>query len=253
MQGTGNDFVFLFKKDLKSPLTKEQVMNICERRTGIGADGLVILNSEKDVDFSWDFYNADGGMVNMCGNAARCAGFLWSEHTGKKQVSFNTKVGTLTSFVDNEKNVEISYVLKPTVIKTIVQPYDGKFNEGLLVDTGVPHCVVQVNDLKEAIGLEKELRPFIFSEEFAEQGANLTFFSVEGSNQISSISYERGVNNFTLSCGTGAMAATFVFLKNQNKNEPVDVVVPGGRLNVKYDNSKVFLKGEANIVYRGYL
>lgn len=260
IQGAGNDFIFVFEKDLPAPLTNEHIVRVCSRRTGAGADGLVLLKESSLNQYSWVFYNADGGEVNMCGNAARCAGWLLSHITNESKTQFQTNVGLVQSELLSDHLVRVFYEMRvPNEFQVIDSPCGGHFEQGFLLDTGVPHCVIPVKNLESVTSLPKsKLKPYIFSNEFGEGGANLTFYEEQqDSNKIRSVSFERGVNDFTLACGTGAIASVAVHLKRQSPSGAVsgavDVHVPGGLLKVELKEKTLFLEGPVTAVYKGYL
>lgn len=248
LQGTGNDFIFLLAKDLEQPLSPKNVENLCSRRTGVGADGVVVVQQKESTQFAWRYLNADGGEVDMCGNAARCMARFVATEFDVSEFSFSTNIGNIQARI--EADPVISYEAQLSVIDTFENICGGEYGSGVFLNTGVPHCVIRVNELSSLQGQEAKLKPFITSPEFGDGGANLTFYS-EKSGELDSVTFERGVNNFTLSCGTGAIASAFVHQGSDNFEQVVKV--PGGRLNVTYNSGRVTLGGPAKYVYKGML
>lgn len=255
-QATGNDFIFIKKSDLKKPLSRTEIENLCSRRFGIGADGLVIIdNDTKDVDFVWDFYNSDGGNAEMCGNAARCATLIYLKENNKSEVRFKTTAGVIHGKGISDSATEVSFSIKDSPLKEISSPCGGLFPVGYLVDTGVPHFVIPTRNPWNLQSQTAQLAPYIFSPEFGSKGANLTFAdltSAEASG-ISAVTLERGVNDFTLSCGTGVIAVGVVLEKLSNKTGWKKILTPGGELNVRTVSGAVTLSGPAQVVYKGIL
>ena len=191
---SGNDFV-IFHSDVKedrSKLAKE----ICHRQDGVGADGLIVIVPHKEYDFEWQFYNSDGSTAEMCGNGSRaCAHYAFTNNLAPKNMSFLTEAGVIHAEVDGD--MVLSELTPPKVLYKAVES-DGK--SWWKIDTGVPHMVrftdnIDEFDLKEA----RELR--------YEHNANINIAFVDGKN-LKVRTYERGVEDETLACGTG-MAACF--------------------------------------------
>ena len=190
----GNDFV-IFHSDIKEDRT-ELAKEICNRQDGIGADGLIVIIPHKDYDFEWQFYNSDGSHADMCGNGSRaCAHYAYSNSLASKNMSFLTGAGVINAQVDG--NMVLSELTPPKILdKTI------KFNSKSwwLIDTGVPHLVYFTQNIEEFdVEEARELR--------YKYNANVNIFFVDGKN-LKVRTYERGVEDETLACGTG-MAACF--------------------------------------------
>lgn len=191
---SGNDFVIfhtLIKKD-RSALAKE----LCNRQEGIGSDGLIVLLPHSEYDFEWQFYNSDGSEAEMCGNGSRaCAHYAFINDLAPRRMRFLTGAGVIEAEVDHE--MVLSELTPPKILdKTIIE--NGK--SWWKLDTGVPHLVHVTDNIKEFdIAEARELRH--------KYNANVNIVSVEGKN-LRVRTYERGVENETLACGTG-MAACF--------------------------------------------
>jgi diaminopimelate epimerase len=148
--------------------------------------------------------------------------------------------------------VEIETTIPAGTIEKKENMFQGKFKEGYFTNTGVPHFVIPVNKIADVLERAQELAPFIFDPAFGFCGFNLTFFASQGENLLDSVTLERGVNDFTLSCGTGVLAAGQVYMYLKKKNTQVQVKTPGGALAVEFvADGKAKLSGEAKLVFEG--
>ncbi|MDB5197278.1 MAG: diaminopimelate epimerase [Flaviaesturariibacter sp.] len=250
-QGTGNDFVILDNRDGRySGLTKTQVKALCDRRFGIGADGLMLLNLHLDYDFEMKYYNADGGESTMCGNGGRClVRFAYDSGIIKSDYRFLAIDGFHEAEIENDQIVS----LKMVDVEGIKQR-GGNF----IVNTGSPHFIHLMNDVMDA-DVYKKGREVRYSKEFAAEGINVNFVEQLGdSDKIIVRTYERGVEDETLSCGTGVTAAAIVCHHNDNGFNSVDVQTKGGLLNVEYEKvgasfKDIWLNGPAEKVFDGVI
>lgn len=252
---TGNDFIFLSEEDVhRIPLSRSDLARrLCDRHFGIGADGMVIMSPpEDDLRFSWDFYNDDGSKAEMCGNATRCAGRWAAQNHGLKRIELKTVAGQVN--VTEEKDSQgtagpifasrMTY-LHPTSSSLSVSLSSGRTYEVTFVNTGVPHAVVEVDQL-EAPGDQAELiRLLRFHTVAGERGANVTFLQKLRPGLLATKTFERGVENFTLSCGTGVLAAAIVGLR-VGVERAIELKTPGGRLRVDLGGEKVIAGREEN-------
>lgn len=225
----GNDFLFLESAaGISSHLTTEAIIKICDRHFGIGADGLVIMQPQSDTATKWYFYNNDGSKAAMCGNAARAAA-AWLKIKGAKfphqlQTEFgNVKLEVLSAELFS---AEINYEQRPLKVRPIS-------SGAVLVDTGVPHAVLEVhNDVLKMTDRNLAM-PHRWPNEVGPGGANVTFFRRIKPDAIEAITFERGVEDFTLSCGTGVLAAAMISASSSGWPEGgLSVENPGGQLKV---------------------
>jgi diaminopimelate epimerase len=259
MNGAGNDFVVVDNRSLDLNLSKDQIEHLCDRHRGVGADGLLAVEpAENGADFKFRYYNADGGEAEMCGNGARCFGRFTSALLAEMQasVSFETIAGTLTAeMVDDNIRIEMS------------DPVDLKLDTGASVpgldatlhsfNTGVPHVVAFVDDLA-AVDVLRHGSAIRHHEAFAPFGTNANFAAVLAPDHIAVRTYERGVENETLACGTGMVAcALFHHLLNGTPS-PIKVDVKGGdTLEIGFEKEgeqgfkNVTLTGPADFVFEG--
>ena len=246
-QGTGNDFVIMDKRDGNIVLSTAQVAHLCDRRFGIGADGLMLLNQLAGFDFEMKYYNADGHESSMCGNGGRClTQFAYDKGIHKDNYHFMAVDGEHHAFFGNHGWIH----LQMTNVDSIVETH-GDF----ILNTGSPHYIHPVTD---AMGVDvfKEGREIRYSKEFEEKGINVNF--VENvHDRIIVRTYERGVEDETYSCGTGVTAAALVFAHNENGFNRIEVQTKGGHLAVEFDKTgetnfeNIWLCGPATFVYKG--
>jgi diaminopimelate epimerase len=249
-QGTGNDFVILDNRDKRyTELNTDQVRRICDRRFGIGADGLMLLNEKTDYDFEMKYFNADGREGSMCGNGARClVKFAWQLGMHKSSYRFTAFDGIHEAEIDTDGTVS----LKMNDVKSI-----RKFHGDFIVNTGSPHYIKLVNDVMN-VDVYKKGYEIRYSKEFEQEGINVNFVEqIDDAGKICVRTYERGVEDETLSCGTGVTAAALVCWHNDNGYNEVEVTTSGGKLNVEYDKhndegfSNIWLSGPAEKVFEG--
>ena len=260
MNGAGNDFVLIDNREAGLRLKPADVVRICHRQKGVGADGLLLLVPSRTgkADWAWDFYNNDGSTAEMCGNGARCfARFIQRQAGTNGKTSFETGAGIITAtFAADRARINLT-VPKDLRLNEKVQLSSGVETIHSL-NTGVPHAVVFVPDADKAMvqGLGHEIR---FHEHFAPKGTNANFVQVLGPNQIRVRTYERGVEGETLACGTGVTASALISAKLHGFTSPVSVKVQGGDvLEVSFRETgglfdEVHLAGPADFVFDGQI
>ena len=257
MNGAGNDFVLIDNRLGDLRLEADQISKICDRHRGIGADGVLVLErAANGADFRMRYYNADGGEAEMCGNGARCFARYASRVAGpREELSFETPAGVIGATLQGELvRLEMS---EPKDLKLgITIPLPGRQIAAHFVNSGVPHVVVPVDDLEnvDVRGLGSAIR---HHELFAPKGANANFLKERGDKQISIRTYERGVEDETLACGTGVVASALIFAAVRKTDGPIGVLVRGGNeLQVAFDRAgdqfkNVTLTGSADFVFEG--
>ena len=247
-QGTGNDFIILDNRDNRYKLKREQIKLLCDRRFGIGADGLMLLNKADGYDFSMIYYNADGNEGSMCGNGGRCL-VSFANHSGihKNSYHFIATDGPHEAEMDLDGLVR----LRMKDVDSVKQ-----VNDHFELDTGSPHYVKFINDVK-TYEVMKEGRAIRSSKEFLERGINVNFVQNVNGHTIFVRTYERGVEAETLSCGTGVTASALMAAHNDTGFNQVDVVTLGGKLSVEFDRTgdnefhNIWLVGPATFVFSG--
>lgn len=236
---TENDF--LLWDGIKSPSSQPsaaQLTVLCNRYSGIGADGFVYLKPSKEFHFEWAFYNSDGSAAQMCGNAARAVVQYYLKFHAKdfkERISFKTERGVVIG--QEVRNSRIQVKLPMQVSNPEPTSYSG--HKGFMVDSGVPHFVLFALPIRE-VAMQIRTSP-----DWPREGANVTFIENIGSRHIRSVTFERGVNDFTRSCGTGALAAAKCL---EAGFRPVTVEVPGGTLFVAEEQGLATLEGEAHYI-----
>ena len=257
MNGAGNDFVMLDNRDLRLRLDKAAIARLCDRHRGVGADGLLAVEpAQNGADFRMRYYNADGGEAEMCGNGARCFARFASRIGSKKGViTFETMAGKIGAWLVGE-NVQIVMSSPHSLaIGTELIAADEKLTVHF-VNTGVPHAVVFAEDLEKTdiVRLGAALRHHAH---FAPKGTNANFAAELPGGGIAVRTYERGVENETLACGTGVTAAALIFSRLTGAKSPVSVRVRGGdTLQVGFESDgdgwrNVTLTGPADFVFEG--
>ncbi|CAN5160277.1 diaminopimelate epimerase [soil metagenome] len=247
-QGTGNDFIILDNRTgAFNELTEEQINFMCNRKKGIGADGLMMLNTSIEFDFEMIYFNADGKAGSMCGNGGRCMiRFVDSLGIHKHIYRFYAADGEhLAEIADNIIR------LKMNDVNAIEQHTRYSF-----VNTGSPHYVRFVDDVKsyDVVQNGREIRN---SSKFKEEGVNVNFVQHVDEDTIYVRTYERGVEDETLSCGTGVTAAALVAAHNETGFNLVEVKTSGGNLSVEFDKmseerfQNIWLCGPAVFVFKG--
>ncbi|MDQ2918325.1 MAG: diaminopimelate epimerase [Verrucomicrobiota bacterium] len=257
MNGAGNDFVLLDNRGGEVQLSADEIARLCDRHRGIGADGILLLEpATNGADFRMRYYNADGGEAEMCGNGARCFARFAARVTGPlEKLSFETPAGVIAAALQGE-----AVTLQMSEPKDLRLGIEISVGEEAIkchyVDSGVPHVVVSVDDISkiDVRTLGAAIRKHA---EFAPRGANVNFLEKRGPDHIAIRTYERGVENETLACGTGVVASALIFAATDSAPSPVRVLVKGGdELQVGFEPAhesfkNVTLAGPADFVFEG--
>ena len=257
MNGAGNDFVMIDNRAGDLQLASDQISRICDRHRGVGADGVLVLERPANgANFRMRYYNADGGEAEMCGNGARCFARYASHVAGPlEKLSFETPAGVIGADLQGE--LVCLQMSEPKDLGLGIKiPLQDCELEGHFVNSGVPHVVMPVEDLENVdvrgIGSAVRHHPL-----FAPKGANANFMKRRGDRQISIRTYERGVEDETLACGTGVVASALIFAATEQVGGPIGVLVRGGNeLKVGFDKmgdqfKNVTLTGPADFVFEG--
>jgi len=257
MNGAGNDFVLIDNRAGDLHFAADQIAKICDRHRGIGADGVLVLERPMNgADFRMRYYNADGGEAEMCGNGARCFARYASRVAGPKdELSFETPAGVIGATLQGEL-VRLQMSEPKDLRLGITIPLSERQIAAHFINSGVPHVVVPVDDLTktDVLGLGSAIRRH---ELFAPKGANVNFLKERGERQIAIRTYERGVEDGTLACGTGVVASALIFAALKNVSGPIGVLVRGGNeLQVGFEKTgdqfkNVTLTGPADFVFEG--
>jgi diaminopimelate epimerase len=250
-EGAGNDFIMIDNRNGFFNEDSNVIARLCDRHFGIGADGLILMESHAALDFSMKYFNADGREGSMCGNGGRCvAWFARQLGIDKTDFTFRATDGLhMASILSHQDNTAI-VKLHMKDIAAITKQAGYTF-----VDSGSPHILIEVDNV-DAVDVAKLGREIRYSPAFAKLGVNVNFMQIVA-NGIKLRTYERGVEDETLACGTGSVAAaTALLAKDSNFCPPVNIMTRGGRLKVYAKNAKqgfsdIWLEGPARMVFEG--
>ncbi len=249
--GTGNDFILIDDRDRSFPTNNNLIREMCDRHFGIGADGLILLQQSKNRDFGMTYFNSDGNESTMCGNGGRCIIAL---------ADFLSLCGSRVMFTaaDGEHEGVITARSGNTwQVRLKMKDVSGYTRDGqdVLIDTGSPH-LVHFSEEVESLHVVEKGRTIRYSDRFSRQGINVDFVKIK-QDGLFVRTYERGVEDETLSCGTGATASCLAHaLTSGLPSGSIDVHMPGGHLSVRFrkegDTFKdIWLEGPAQMVFNG--
>jgi len=257
MVASGNDFVVVDSREgSRAQGLRELAKSICDRRYGIGADGLLIIEKSKTADFKMRIFNPDGSEAEMCGNGARCAALfaVTNKITGKK-MKFETLAGIIEAGVNGE-NVKLKMSDPKDLRRQIKLSIENEEYLAHFVNTGVPHTVIYTEDLS-SLDVKRLGRQIRNHEVFAPKGTNVNFVETEKGGILKVRTYERGVEDETLACGTGVTASSVISAFERDFKSPVTCITKSGdKLKVYFkrrgDNfTDVYLEGGAKTVFCG--
>jgi diaminopimelate epimerase len=248
-QGTGNDFVMIDNRSNSFPKENTQlVAHLCNRRFGIGSDGLILLENDTESDFKMVYYNSDGNLSSMCGNGGRClVAFAKKLNLIDNETTFIATDGLHYATVADDGIVSLQMIDVEAIKHTSEYSY---------LNTGSPHHVQPVSDL-ENYDVKENGAAIRYGELYGNEGSNINFVKKIDENTFSLRTYERGVEDETLACGTGATAVAIAMnATGQTDLNAINLNVEGGKLAVSFDKedgkyTNVFLKGPAEFVFKG--
>jgi len=271
MTGTGNDFILIDNRAgvIDADNCRDLVRQACRHKLSVGADGMILIENDPEVDFKWRFFNADASEAEMCGNGARCAA-RYAYLTGivsRPSMAFRTLAGIIKAEISGAK-VKVQ-MTRPHSLRTGIRlEADGRSFDLDFINTGVPHAVwfaANAQDLESA-DVDGWGRAIRFHPHFQPAGTNANFVYVRDARHILVRTYERGVEGETLACGTGAIASTLISAVRNRVQSPVEVRTRSGEdLTIYFDLvrsaqqpdaiqfKEVFLEGEARIAYEADL
>jgi diaminopimelate epimerase len=260
MSGSGNDFIIVDnrKKVVKDNYLPGFISRICRRKMSVGADGFILIEPSDKADFKWRFFNSDGSKAEMCGNGARCAArFAYVNGIAGKNLSFETEAGVVSGQVKEDR----AKVKMPDPAEVRLD-YNIELKSGPVtvcsVNTGVPHVVVMKQTIEDidVFELGREIR---YHEAFAPAGTNVNFICQQNQGQLAIRTYERGVENETLACGTGSIAAALITSCKTKWPSPINLLTRSGEsltIYFKKDSrifSDIYLEGDARFIYSAQL
>ncbi len=260
MNGSGNDFILIDNRngEIKDEHMGHLVERTCRRKESVGADGVIFVVRSNQYDFGWRYFNPDGGEVEMCGNGGRCVSrFAYLKGITGPKMTFETLAGPVSAEVNGRK-VKI-LLPNPTGLS---MDLDLEHQQGWksvdFINTGVPHVVVYVEDLSNH-PVKEQGRDIRYHTRFAPEGTNADFMKAIGPDQLEIRTYERGVEDETLACGTGSIACALLASIRGMVSPPVKVKTRGGEELIIYFQRKgdsfeqVWLEGDTSIVYQAHL
>ncbi len=250
--GTGNDFILVDNRSNIFPKQQKVIANCCHRKNGIGADGLILIENHLDYDFEMLYHNADGNMSSMCGNGGRCAAiFSHDLRLIRHTTRFMAFDGVHTAHINKDNSVKLSMV---SVGEIELQ------DNAYIMNTGSPHYVA-LRDSLDKINVIEEGREIRYNDAYRENGINVNFVSIDSSG-LNIRTYERGVEEETLSCGTGTVAAAIAAslkLNCRDQNQEYLVHALGGDIKVYFTKesstffNNIFIEGPAQKVFSGII
>lgn len=260
MSGSGNDFIIIDNRrnSIDEKGLSDFIAKVCRRKMAVGADGFILVENSDKADFRWRFFNSDGSIAEMCGNGARCvARFAYLNDIAGPNMSFETLAGIVEAqIIGNRVKVKMT---DPTEFKTddTIDLKNGPVTISS-INTGVPHVVIVKKRIDDAdiVEMGREIR---FHERFSPAGTNVNFVCHIADNTIAIRTYERGVEDETLACGTGSAAGAIVMAHKMKIGPPINVQTKSGEyLSIFYSEKEgryhdIYLEGDARIIYRAQL
>lgn len=262
MSGAGNDFIIIDHRQQRIPESEQSAFaqQVCRRKFSVGADGLILIENSEKADFKWRFYNADGSVAEMCGNGARCAArFASLSGIAGTSMRFQTIAGIIEAEVMDDGDTVSLRMTDPTgcLLGRQIEVLERRL-EVSSIDTGVPHAVIFIDE--EDFPVKQWGKAIRFHPMFQPAGTNVNFVRLLADGSLHVRTYERGVEDETMACGTGAVASAIIAGLYRRTAVPVQVLTSGGeRLTVVFsirgDDSigDVHLQGPARLIYEGRL
>tara|TARA_B100001123_G_C15162849_1_gene968158 strand:+ start:295 stop:1107 length:813 start_codon:yes stop_codon:yes gene_type:complete len=260
MSGSGNDFIII---DNRAPVMEDTkkvdfVKRVCDRKLTIGADGVIFVENSDKADIKWDFYNEDGSSAEMCGNGGRCvARYAVEKNIAPAELTLETLAGIIGAKV-NGAMVKVKLTPPESLQQDIAVDLNGTQYQVDSLNTGVPHAIVYSDDV-ETVNVKEAGHGIRFHEAFAPAGTNVDFVQKVGDQALKVRTYERGVEDETLACGTGVVASALLSSYKNLVQPPVAVETRGGELlKVDFQSnngpvSEVYLEGFTRIAFEGTL
>ncbi len=260
MSGAGNDFILIDNRQriVVNDNLPHFAAQVCRRRLSVGADGLILIETSNQADFKWQFFNSDGSVAEMCGNGARCAArFAHLNGITSEQMTFETIAGVVEARVTDDQ-----VKIKMTDPRDLIVADRLNLDQGVIslsrVNTGVPHVVLEVEDIDATpvFSLGRQIRQH---PHFAPAGTNVNFIAPMADDRWAIRTYERGVENETLACGTGVVAAALVLSSRKGLNSPRALITRSNSILKVYFTKtghgyrEIYLEGDARKIYEGNL
>lgn len=260
MSGSGNDFIIVDNRSggVDGDNIHDLARKICRRKISVGADGFILVQGSDKTDFKWRFFNADGSEAEMCGNGGRCAArFAYLKGIAGKKMSFETLAGVIRAEILDDR-VKLEMGIPKDINLDQVLFIEGERHLVSFINTGVPHVVEFVSDIDkcEVIRIGRAVR---YHDRYRPAGTNANFAYISDRSNMVVRTYERGVEDETLACGTGAVASVLIACQKGMVSSPVAVKTSGGEIlavhfrDVNGRFEEVFLEGDARVIYEGQL
>ncbi|MFC2048908.1 diaminopimelate epimerase [Elusimicrobiota bacterium] len=263
VEGGGNDFILFDMLDIeeKAVKWKKYVPAMCERKKGIGADGVLILERDLKNNFRMRIFNPDGQEVEMCGNGARCCAYYYCLKENIDSMRISTIAGVMSAAVKKNRIVQLNLPSPTETELDILINVNGREMGVSFINTGVPHAVIETKKIED-IDVNKLGRGIRYNRRFAPNGTNADFVQVTGPSSLKVRTYERGVESETLACGTGVVASAIIETLKERVTAPVSIKTRGGEIMKVYFNitekddllsriNNVRLEGKVKLVYKG--
>ena len=257
MDGAGNDFILIDNRTGNIDLDRSQITRLCDRHRGIGADGILLLEKASNhADFRMRYFNADGGEAEMCGNGARCFARFANKVAGaNEKISFETPAGVIAAELAGD--LVTLQMTEPTDLRLSIDVRAADQNKTVhFINSGVPHVVIPVSRIDD-VDVRREGSVVRYHKMFSPNGTNVNFIEKRGPKELAVRTYERGVEDETLACGTGVVASALIFSVVEKVNGPITIIARGGdELQVGFEKSgnqfrNVTLTGPAEFVFEG--
>ncbi len=260
MSGAGNDFILIDNRQriVVNDNLPHFAAQVCRRRLSVGADGLILIETSNQADFKWQFFNSDGSVAEMCGNGARCAArFAHLNGITSEQMAFETIAGIIEARVTDDL-----VRIKMTDPEDLMVADRLDLDQGAIalsrINTGVPHVVLEVEDIDATpvFSLGRQIRQH---PHFTPAGTNVNFIAPMADDRWAIRTYERGVENETLACGTGVVAAALVLSARKGLNSPISLITRSNSILKVYftktgqEYREIYLEGDARKIYEGNL
>lgn len=260
MCGSGNDFIIVDNRNhvVEEHALPEFIAAVCRRKMSVGADGFILIEDSDTVDFKWRFFNSDGSIGEMCGNGARCAArFAYETGIAGENMEFETLAGIISAVIVKDR-VKIKMTDPSSALLDQSLEIDGRQVAFSSINTGVPHVVIDVEDSDRAdvVRLGRIIRRH---STFEPEGTNVNFISRREPGTYAIRTYERGVEDETLACGTGSVAGALIMAVKFRAASPVNIITRSNCCLIVYFKEKngnfqdVFLEGDARIISTGEL
>ena len=264
LSGAGNDFIFIDNRQMLVPreIQADFAIKVCRHKFSVGADGVMFIEESELADFRWQFYNSDGSLAEMCGNGARCAArfALLNGIVADRKMSFETAAGIIEAEVFADQTVRIKMTPPENYRENLQVELNGRKYEADFLNTGVPHAVVYIDDDIAQVPVKSWGCLVRHHQLFAPKGTNVNFVSRLADDLLAVRTYERGVEDETMACGTGAVAAAICASIKYGMKSPVRIKTSGGELlSIVFDDggsleeSQPYLQGSARVIYKGEL